>query len=220
MGERDEITAELKSFIPVVEGLGKTLGRHFEVVLHDLANKESSVIAIENGHITKRQEGSPPTDLLIDLINNKEFDDNMKLNYFTHTDEGKPLKSSTFLIRNNEGEIIGALCMNIDLTSIKVGREFLENLEEVDKSQELDESPEKFPENVESFMDIIIENSLEKVNKPINLLSKEDKLKIVSYLDKNQIFNIKGAVARLANKLKVSRFTIYNYIDEVRAEKN
>ena len=215
MKDKDELTDELKSFIPIVKGLGKTLGRHFEIVLHDLAHRESSIIAIENSHITKRKKGSPPTDLLVEMVNNNDLEDDMKLNYFTQTNEGKPLKSSTFLIRNKNDEVIGALCINIDLTSIKVGREFLENLEEIDDK---DESQEKFPENVESFMDIIIENSLEEVNKPINLLNKDDKLKIVSYLEKNKIFNIKGAVMKLANRLNVSRFTIYNYIDEVRAE--
>ncbi|ACL70834.1 helix-turn-helix transcriptional regulator [Halothermothrix orenii] len=212
--ENKGIPEILRSYIPVVKALGKTLGKHFEIVLHDVTKTESSIIAIENSHITNRTVGSPSTDFLIDLINGYyQNRTDMELNYITRTRDGKQLKSSTVLIKNEKGEVIGALCINIDLTSIKMAQNFLGEISTVEKKKE---PKEKFPEDAEDFLHVMIENSLNKANKPVPMLTKEDKLKIVSYLDKNNIFNIKGAVDMLAEALNVSRYTIYNYLDESR----
>ncbi len=206
----------LKSYIPIVKGLAKTFGKNFEIVLHDISKTESSIITIANGHITNRTIGSPATDLLMELIaKNKKMNQSMELNYITRTDDGKELKSSTFLIRDKNQNILGALCINIDLTNIKVTQNFLEEITRVEKK---DEPVENFPQDAGNFLNLMIKNSLEKVNKPVPQLSKDDRIKIVSYLDQNNIFNIKGAVEILAKKLNCSRYTIYNYLDEIRAE--
>lgn len=211
----NKVNPVLKPFIPLVKALGKTLGSHCEIVLHDISRTESSVVAIENGHITNRTVGSPATDFLLELVNNSsQQGKDMILNYETKTKDGKKLKSSTTLIRNEMDEIIGALCINIDLTSIEITQNFLEEISKIDVKEE---TVEKFPEDADDFLNIMIENSLNIINKPVPYLTKEDKLIIVSYLDKNNIFNIKGAVEVLADKINVSRYTIYNYLDEVRA---
>ncbi|MEC9488185.1 MAG: PAS domain-containing protein [Halanaerobium sp.] len=214
-GHGNNLPPVLKAFIPVVEALGKTLGRHCELVLHDIARKESSIIAIENGHITNRSVGSPSTDFLLDLLNQFERNGNeMELNYVTKSKEGKRLKSSTILIRDEEDKIAGALCINIDLTSIDMAQNFLDEIARVEDKAE---TTEQFPEDARDFLVVMVNNSLEQINKPASLLNKEEKLQIVSYLDQNNIFNIKGAVDLLAETLNVSRYTIYNYLDEVRA---
>jgi predicted transcriptional regulator YheO len=211
------ISSVLKSLIPVVEGLGKTLGKHYEIVLHNVNNTESSVIAIENGHITGRKVGAPSTDLLLELINSEEVDkENMELNYTTTTKDGRKLKCSTILIRDEEEEIVGALCVNLDLTHVNMAKNFLDAISLIEKK----ESKEKFPENTSDFLQTMIENGLSRVDKQVPLLTKDDKLKIVQYLDKNNVFNIKGSVNTLANELKVSKYTIYNYLEEVRAKMN
>ncbi len=213
---KPDIHPVLKSYIPVVKGLAKTFGKNFEIVLHDISKTESSIIAIENGHITNRTVGSPATDLLIKLVTkNKKMGQNMELNYITRTEDGKELKSSTFVIRDKNQNIIGAMCINIDLTNIQIAQNFLEEITRVEKKEEPLES---FPQDAGNFLNLMINNSLEEVNKPVPQLSKDDRIKIVSYLDRNNIFNIKGAVEILAKKLNCSRYTIYNYLDEIRAE--
>ena len=67
---------------------------------------------------------------------------------------------------------------------------------------------------------MMIKDILDKIGKPVNLLSKDDNLKIVKHLFNNKIFKIKGAVDALANKLKVSRYTIYNYLDQIKVNSN
>ncbi|MBM7854761.1 putative transcriptional regulator YheO [Desulfohalotomaculum tongense] len=210
----NDIPPIIKSLIPMVEGLGKTLGSHCEVVLHDLSKAECSIVAIANGHVTGRNVGSPVTDFLIEMVNSENLGDKeMELNYITRTKDGRKLKSSTFLIRDENKQVIGALCINMDVTYIDMARKFIEEITMVEK----EDTPENFPEDVRDFLSIMIEKGMKLVDKPVSLMTKDDKLKIVKYLHKNKVFNIKGAVDAVAKELNVSRYTIYNYIDEVNA---
>ncbi len=212
---KSELHPILEAIKPIVTGLARTFGQNFEIVLHDISRAESSVIAIENGHITNRKVGSPSTDLLMDMAHkNQNNGQDMELNYITNTDDGKQLKSSTFLIRDEKDKVIGALCINIDLTNIKIAQHFLDEITHTER----DEALERFPQDAGNFLNLMINHSLEELNKPVPQLNKDDKLKIVSHLDQNNIFNIKGAVDILARKLGCSKYTIYNYLDEVRAD--
>jgi predicted transcriptional regulator YheO len=212
--ENDQI---LELFKPLVKTLGKTLGDHFEIVLHDVSDISSSVIAIENNHITNRDINSPATDLLVEMLNSAEVNENnKKLNYTSRLDNGKLIKSSTTLIKNTEGEIIGAFCINIDLSSIIIAENFLEQIAYTDEN----EIDEQFPNDANKFIEIMIKKAASKINVPIELASKDDKLEIVAFLDENNIFDFKGAVVRVANKLNVSKFTIYNYLEELRSQVN
>ena len=49
-------------------------------------------------------------------------------------------------------------------------------------------------------------------------MHKEDKIEMVRYLQKHGIFLVKDAMDRLAEKLNVSRFTIYNYLAEIKPD--
>lgn len=205
----------LELFKPLVKTLGKTLGDHFEIVLHDVSDISSSVIAIENGHLTNRNINSPSTDLLVEMLNSKEVqNNNYKLNYTSRLDNGKLIKSSTTLIRNNNNEIIGALCINIDLSSLLIAENFLDQIAYTEE----DELDEQFPNDANKFIEIMIQKAASKINIPIEHANKDDKLEIVAFLDKNNIFDFKGAVVRVANELNVSKFTIYNYLEELRCQ--
>ena len=58
----------LAAMVPSVDALAATFGRDCEVVLHDVSDLTSSVIAIANGHVTNRRIGSPATDLLVSIV--------------------------------------------------------------------------------------------------------------------------------------------------------
>ncbi|ACB85375.1 helix-turn-helix transcriptional regulator [Natranaerobius thermophilus] len=214
----NEISEKLKPFLPIVEGIATTFGKHCEVVLHDINQAHTSIVAIANGHVTSRGIGGPPTDYLSEILNQekeKREHNNKLFNYKTRSKDGKDLKSTTILLTDECNDLIGALCINMDLTSPKMALTFLENLIQIDKEEER----EKFPENVNDFLKVMIDKSIGSLDKPVNLLSKEEKLEVIRYLDRHRIFQIKGSIDLLAKELNVSRYTIYNYLDEVAAEK-
>ena len=53
----------LQQYIKVTEFLGLTLGPDYEVALHDMTDKNRSIIAIANNHISGRTEDRKSTRL-------------------------------------------------------------------------------------------------------------------------------------------------------------
>jgi len=48
-------------------------------------------------------------------------------------------------------------------------------------------------------------------------MQKEDKLRVVKIADKKGAFLIKEAITQVAKEINVSRFTIYNYLKELKS---
>jgi len=69
---------------------------------------------------------------------------------------------------------------------------------------------------VETILHSSIEEFITQQGIPVSLMKKEDKLRTVEHLDEQGIFLIRGSVATVARALGVSRYTIYNYLDEIR----
>lgn len=78
---------------------------------------------------------------------------------------------------------------------------------------------ENFAKDVDEILEKIISKVIEEINKPISLMQKEDNLRVVEIVDGKGGFMIKGAIAQLAHSLNVSRYTIYNYLEELKVKK-
>lgn len=206
----------LASYIPVVEGLARTFGEHCEVVLHDLTNDiSSSIIAIHNGHVSGRQIGSPVTNLALQSLRNaKTSEESFDLNYRNDTIKGKQIKSSSIYIKDEDGTIIGSLCINIDMTHLVMAQAVLESMMVTEDKRRAQSTGENFAPTVAILMEQMIEDCLKRTGKPIALMQKEDKIQFIHLLDEVGLFLIKGAVQHVADLLDVSKFTIYNYLDK------
>ncbi len=209
----------LESLKPIVYAIAETIGRNCEVILHDLSDPEPSIIAIANGHVTGRKEGDSITDLALEYIRRGPKKGDRLVNYATKSPDGRPLKSTTVFLRNEDGVIIGFLCINMDISQASVAKAFLEDLTQVTNLEPSGEesSPGTFAPNIGQLLRTAITRAVEDVGKPPNFMGREDKLRVVSALDEKGMFLIKGAVEKVAEALGVSRYSVYNYLDEVRA---
>lgn len=214
MNEKENMHPLLQSVLPMVEGLAQTFGRHCEVVLHDFSKPQNSVVAIANGHITGRSIGSPMTERGLKALRQKDFGENL-IRYKTVTQNGRILKSSTFFLRAEEGKVIGCLCINLDITELTMAQQYLSQIAATNEDQH-HEVEETYSQNVNEMLYQLVGKVIDRLPRPVAYLSKEEKVLVVKELDEMGIFMIKGAVEYLAEKLCVSRYTIYNYIDEVR----
>jgi predicted transcriptional regulator YheO len=201
----------LKSYIPVAEGIAKTFGSFCEVVLHDLTDVSSSIVAIFNGHVTSRDVGSPLTDLGLRLIKKGQQGNDMWINYANESVKGKEIKSSSMMIRDENDRVIGCLCINLDLGYLNVSKSLLEELLSIDDKKEKHES---FPLSISELERNMINEGIKKVGKPIQLMDKEQKVEFIHHLNEMGLFLIKGSVQHIAELLNVSKFTIYNYLDK------
>lgn len=206
----------LKSYIAVVDGIAKTFGKNCEVVLHDFSKMDRSIIAIVNGHVTGRSIGGPLHEsLLKNVLDNNIKED--KINYTGKSAEGRVLKSSTMFIKDEKEEIIGCVCINFDLSELIVSKRVIDDLiqtQTVKMEQDVEESTNK----VNDVLTEIVKKTLEKSGKPVAYMSKDEKVVIVKDLDYQGAFLIKGAIDYVAKVLCVSRYTIYNYLDEIRVD--
>lgn len=44
--------SKLTNYIPLVKFMGQVFGSDFEIILHDISQPDTSIIAIENAHIS------------------------------------------------------------------------------------------------------------------------------------------------------------------------
>lgn len=213
----------LKSLVPVVRMLGRLLGRDCEVVLHELSHPQTSVVAVENGQVTGRQVGDGIRDLFNTVLRSPRFEEDMLVNYPTRLPDGRTLRSGTVLIRDEAGKVIGALCINIDLTRVSAAKQLLDEQMTIEVGVPAGGTPDRAEEEEEahrqdvlSILDALIGNALSEVGTG-EVTNKDERAKLVRFLDERGAFRIKGAVDIVAHRLGVSRYTIYNYLNEVRA---
>ena len=78
------------------------------------------------------------------------------------------------------------------------------------------DTKETFPRDVQEILKSTVAEVLKKFDKPISIMKKQDKLKLVKLLDEAGIFGIKNSHNYVASVLNTSRYTIYNYLNEIR----
>lgn len=208
----------LQAYIPLVDFLGKVCGSNYEIVLHDAFNKEVSIVAIANNHISGRKVGGSMTDLALKLIKDETYKTQDYVVNSGRTKDNKILMSSTYFIKNKNKNLVGLLCINNNMTELAAFHGYLQNIMKFFNISEENGESKKASENIDVTVDEMIKNAIDNifatVNVPPERLSPEEKTQIVRSLNEQGIFLLKGAVAEVAKRLKTSEPTIYRYLNK------
>ena len=205
----------------LVDGLAAQFGPLCEIVLHDLKDKpyDHTIVAIKNGEITGRKVGDCGTNLGLQVLQgtDKEGD---KYNYITQTKSGKILRSTSIYIRNAKDEVIGALCINFDITNLIMAEKTLTAITQHPGSADRQSPPvvEVFTNDVNDLLDSLIQESIAHAGKPPALMTKEDKVEGIKYLSQKGALLIKKSGDRIAKFYGISKYTLYSYLEETRTE--
>ncbi|MBI6906799.1 PAS domain-containing protein [Pseudomonas sp. SIMBA_059] len=220
----DEEARLLEGLKAIVTAFGTVLGRNIEIVLHDFRNPEKSVVAIANGHITGRTIGSPvlggpQQDLGFTAVMNASSAEPgpgpvIKGSYTTLSAQGKALRSATVVFRNTDGEPFAGLCINADFNDLDSAHELIERLRPLAGQAETAVSE---PADMELLSAEVIRNALSQTSG--GRMNKAAKINAVRLMQEGGLFIIKGGVERAAEALGVTRFSIYNYLEELRNER-
>ncbi|SFL75485.1 helix-turn-helix transcriptional regulator [Halanaerobium salsuginis] len=215
--ESRKVDPALENIKGIAKSLHQILGEKSEIIIHNLKEPESSVIFIA-GELTDRDLGAPVTDLVLRTIKHNSDPADL-LNYRIETADGRIFKSSTIFIRDDQQQVVGCLCVNYDITELLMAKNILGNFTALTKKETNNSSSqsENFAKNVDEVLTNLIEQAKAQVDKPIPFLTKEDKLKIIEYLEQRGAFTITKSVDIVAEDLKVSKYTIYNYLKEIKA---
>jgi len=225
VGAGVEVRDVLELLKPVVTLLGGMIGDNIEVVLHDLLAPGSSVLAIANGHVSGRSVGDPIlsgpredagfNELYRDVAGTGRIGWSVVDEYQTFNASGRPLRSATLLFRNGEGVPVAALCLNADMTVFEMAHGWLEQMlrKKVPLAQTEAPSGER---GLETMMQEIIDDAVKRFMKPPALMNKNEKMYAVEAMMHRGLFLMRNSVEQVASALDVSRFTIYNYLEQIK----
>ncbi len=204
----------LKSYEAVVDGLAMLIGSHCEIVLHSLEDLKCSAVRIANGEHTGRQIGSPITDLALRMLHDMAGEDSsVSKAYFTRAKSGVLMKSVTIAIRNKEQRVIGLLCinMNLDVPFSQIVETFIPK-----EPQEVSSSV-NFASSVDDLVAQTLEFTIEEVNADRAVSNNAKNRQIVLNLYEKGIFDIKDAINQVADRLNISKHTVYLYIRQFKS---
>ncbi len=204
----------LKSYEAVVDGLAMLIGEHCEIVLHSLEDLKCSAVRIANGEHTGRQIGSPITDLALRMLHDMAgADSSVSKAYFTRAKSGVLMKSVTIAIRNKEQRAVGLLWINInlDVPFSQVIQSFLPPA-----TQDVASSV-NFATSVHDLVAQTLEFTIEEVNADRNVSNNAKNRQVVLNLYEKGIFDIKDAINQVADRLNISKHTVYLYLRQFKS---
>ncbi|GAU76266.1 transcriptional regulator [Fusibacter sp. 3D3] len=192
------------------EGLAKMFGSSCETLIHDMSKPGHPILAIYNGRVSGRQVGSTADIYGLNdgndevLFTNRDYVDHMVI-----TSTGRHVKSSTF---NYIGEGYHyALGINFDYTAIISASNMLVELSHVGSDLQ-----SAIKNDEVTYISDLFDSCIASIGKPIDLMKKADRYGLVSMLYQKKAFSYQKSVSFVADKLKVSRYTIYKYINEIK----
>lgn len=199
------------------DNLGKILGSKCEIVVHDFSGSlEHTIVHIVNGENTGRKVGDAPTNLFFEHLQAikekrtvKEFEE-----YYTFTEDGKTIHSSSTFLMDENGNTAGAICVNYDITELLQLNKTLGTI--IGSGLDTGVVNEKFARNVHELMDHYLLEVVREIGKPGSQMDRSEKLRALAYLDGKGITLISKAHVRLCEFFNISKYTLYNYLDEVR----
>ncbi|MDR2071543.1 MAG: helix-turn-helix transcriptional regulator [Treponema sp.] len=219
-------------FNKIMTLLERHLGPKCEVVLHDLTRDYSSTIVdIRHGHITNRKIGDSGSNLGLEVLRGATHNGD-QFNYITYTRDNKILRSSSIYFRGENDQVIGALCVNLDITQSLQCEEYLHQfnqfpLDAAKKGADLPENgagntppvKEVFVNSVQELLDYLIGEALAQTGKTVSRMLRADKLNFIRFLDQKGAFLVTRSGDVVCDFLGISKYTLYRYLDIVRGER-
>ena len=223
----------LLSYVSVAELIARTFP-NAEVVLHDLSKPQHSVVYVANNSVTGRKVGQTFHHLIEKAVFAGNPADGVVDNYFFKK-EGKQIRSSSLLIRNEAGELIGELCINVDVTAaqqiIDLASGLLQGRAKGEKSKsDLSDSACTLPavsanfealekeQSVQHFVNNMVDSMINELNAD-GKKTKEDRLELIRFMDERGVFLVKGSMEYVAGKLGLSKVTLYGYLDKIHGKR-
>lgn len=210
--------------IRFLEGLQKFLGDRGEVVVHDYRKGyDHTIVYALNAKVSGRQVGGAPKGGMITLLGKDLEPMKDSLQTFSNGPQDHFFKSFTTLVPDENGKIIGSVCVNLEVSDLLMAQKALQAFVQypvtphTPPATDIDALATK---NVDDILQYYIKQAETLAEKPMSLMNKEEKVKALDYLDQKGVFKISKASVLLCEILHVSKYTLYNYLEEARNGRN
>ncbi|MDC4233587.1 helix-turn-helix transcriptional regulator [Actinomyces sp. B33] len=234
----------LNALAQLVAPLAQAVPGRAEVVLHDLSLLPNSIIAID-GDLTGRKPGDPATDLLLEQIASGRFETRIGYRTISPTGRhlrsttivipdpsGLPIAALCLNCDITDWTAIATLVRSI---VEGIGEESSASDTPVPAADEISDQPpvlnaspiervprpsnardsEAFVHDVDELAAHLLRQAVEEQGLAVDDMRKEHKLRAVASLKRRGFFLLRDAAETAAAALGVTRFTIYNYLNEL-----
>ncbi len=194
----------IKNILPTAEAIQRLLHPYAEVVVHDI--KKNQIAAIFHA-FSKRKVGDSSL-----LTSDEEMATLQscegpyeKINW-----DGRKLKSVSSVIRDEKDRIVGLLCINLDISMFEKMHQQIEKFINFQTAQ-----PEPlFKDDWQQRINDYVHQYLYKHNKSLETLNRQEKKALIEHLYRIGAFTGKNSASYVAQILKLSRATVYNYLSD------
>lgn len=195
----------------MARGIAAMFGEQCETIVHEMDGQKVKNLAIYNGHVSGRTTGSTLSiygrDTMMDEEDPKVNLDLDYVNQMVITPSGKTMKSSTFHFRGEDYHF--ALGINYDISVMSQMSRIMDGLLRTDATLQTSLF------GTGNSMEEVFESCSEMVKRPFSQMQKADRLTLVSILKEKGFFQMQRSVPYAAERLGVTKYTIYNYLNEL-----
>lgn len=188
----------------IADGLAQTFAPFSEVVVHDLLDPAHAVLALHN-NLSGRKVGDPATELGLARIMDPGYEQ-IVANYPNQFADGRQIKSTSIGIKDEQGQYIAALCINVDLTLFRGFQSALSKFTAVEGTTPTRESLD--PTGADAIRTRIDEFAARLAATPRSLRAK-DRRTLMKELKGAGLLELRRAMDTIAAYLGVSRATVY-----------
>ncbi|MNY57865.1 hypothetical protein D3C86_1941300 [compost metagenome] len=93
-----------------------------------------------------------------------------------------------------------------------VAEKTLKNL--INPAGEQSEVKESFVTSVSDLLDALIQEAQDAIGKPVAVMTKDDKMRMIQLLDAKGAFLIKKGGEKICTYLNISKYTLYSHLEE------
>ena len=207
-----KISEESKLLSGVLDLIARHFGENVEVVLHDFSagvNSPQSLVDIRNGHVTGRKIGDCASKHGMQAVKGEMIDGDI-YNEIIYTEKGTILRGSSYSIKDEDGKVVGSICINQDITDSVKYENYLRQVNGYNIR----------PTNTQDVLEVmneVVEEAFIAVGKHPATMTKEDKIAFIKFLDDRGMFLISKSGPRICEILGISKFTLYNYLEIIRS---
>lgn len=215
MPASSESAVILRTLSALVEPLAALLPGECEVVIHDLGMLPGSIVAIA-GNLTGRAVGDSASELLTQARAEQGFGTN--LGHAVTLPNGQEVRGNTLIFRDSADTAVAALCILNDTQSWQLVADLARSMLPWTRTEPSPAEGEQRRGNVDDVAQHVLQSAIRAVGVPVDLMQKQHKLTVVRKLQNSGFFSLKESAETAAQALGVTRFSIYNYLNELESE--
>ena len=201
----------------ILDLLESHFGTSVEFVVHDLTlDYEHTIVDIRNGEITGRKVGDTGDILGLQVLRgtarNTGHDVYQNISF---TEDGRTIRATTLVLRDNKNTPTVCIAINEDITKYVEFEHVLHSKVKVPSDDSIDAGFGRG--NINGMLDYLLDQAQLTIGKNTALMTKEDKIAYIRFLDERGAFLITKSGPRVCEALGISKYTLYNYLEIARS---